>query len=219
MAFINNSDKILIADPRVNTTYGGPDSLKKLQPWVGVGDLAMDSAEPLTFKWGTVGFIGSGVHYYGLEIDFNCLSMEPGVEYTLLMDRRRNSESKGIKYPGRRKNKYYHEQHKDAVINNRLSEFPITMEKGQVFDLKSDKYFKIVTAGGATNLNGAKGLSHGKKITKGLQRNYCNLGFRIRTTTKDGQVSETGILGTIAMVVTNSYNSQDPSISFAQPIS
>lgn len=157
----------------------------------------------LSFNWGTetAEFEVLNGKYNLLGIDFQTLVMEEGATYTLLLDRQRSSEWLGNLHGlRRRRNKYNHEWPADALINGRTSEYPITMIKGQYFDINPEKYFRVnETTPGSWEFKGGTGNpGKNRRRTRASKVNFVNLAFRIRIE-KDGVIVETNTLGTVSM--------------------
>lgn len=218
MNIIPNGQKVLMVDERTNTTYGGSAALQAMQTWYTMGDLAMSASSPLSFTWTKEQVTDDIknevlVRTYLLGINFNNLVIEDGVNYTLLLDRYKPQESKNSS--GRKvKARFAHEELGKSITNGRLSEIPITSANGQFFDFNMPNYFKWPESPNDSH-NGGTGFS----IYRGKTRNawgyrFVNLGFRIRTE-KNGIITETGILGTIA--VNKRFLGGNFTISYARP--
>jgi hypothetical protein len=197
MNIIPNDQRILMVDNRANTTYGGSAALQAMQQWYVMGDLAISSSSPLSFTWTKKRFNNvtegtKSIGYYELGINFNNLVMEEGVKYTLLLDRYKPKKKSNLSGKEVR-TRYAHEPQLIASIKERFSEIVINSPTGQFFDFKPHKYF-------VSGIGNPTGFSPHRSKTIADKINFVNLGFRIRIE-KNGTITETGILGTIAMSV------------------
>lgn len=148
--------------------------------------------------------VGGDGKYYKLGIDFSNFTLSAGNTYTLLIDRWRNQEYKGLNSPVARVSKFYHEQPQDAIANGRLSEVPMTTSTIQYFDFNQDYYFcslsditspnEFPRVKGHTN----RGFNYNPSTTRGILR----LGIRIRIDNGVDTPIETDYLGFITMIGT-----------------
>jgi len=157
--------------------------------------------------------------YYKLGIDFNGLTLESGVEYTLLIDRWRYNEIKDT-YTGKvRAARYYHELPGQAIVNGRFSELPITSASGQYFDFIPKNYFSQGNVEGVNPpFRSGSGKAERRSKTLGQGILYVNLSFRLRIN-RGGVIIETDILGTINLAATRPGGeaSSTWTISYAYP--
>ena len=174
----------------------------------------------LNFNWTKEKIVASLLpipnKYYKLGIDFNGLTLEDGVEYTLLIDRWRYNEVKNSNTGAVRAARYYHEVPSQAVVNGRLSELPITSASGQYFDFIPKNYFSQGNNGplGQFKIGSGKGKSRSQSIAGGLL--FVNLSFRLRI--KRGNViTETDSLGTISLSALRNGGSSGWNFSYAYP--
>ena len=227
MNIVENQTRFIGISKEVNLVERKSESLNnQTQPFT-MGDLAMSSVSPLTFTWTKahrhqVVINERPINYFELGIDFNCLVMEEGATYTLLLDRHKPQESRNS-IGKLKKTRYAHETVADAVINERFSELPITSATGQFFDFTPYNYF-------FDGYQRPRGFSNRRGRTRGLGSNgeissinyitrFVNLGFRIRVE-KNGVTTETGILGTIAMCsqyLSNGGGGNQNTIAYARP--
>ena len=139
------------------------------------------------------------ISYYKLGIDFGELDFTQGNTYTLLIDRWRFAERKGLS-GDKRQGRFYHEKLADAIANQRQNEIVIT-SNFQFVDFNQDRYFKF-----DANLNPSN-TGMAKKGQSGQQKaSYLNLGFRLRIDNGVDAPVETGHIGYIQMIVESQNN-------------
>ena len=198
----NSFKSFKMADKKISQlTAAGPLTGAEVLPIVQNGNTVKVSAQDvantavsLSFNWSIPDRIYSARidgKYKPLQIIFNNLVLEPGVTYTLLIDRWRFNERKnGIVF---RESRFYHEA--DAPANGRQNEIVITSTT-QLFDFNQDFYFVAKDSGDFPNATG--------QCKRGLGRlgisATLKLGFRIKIDHPTKGVSETPILGSIVMI-------------------
>jgi hypothetical protein len=208
-----------MADKKISQlTAAGPLTGAEVLPIVQNGNTVKVSAQDvantavsLSFNWSIPDRIYSARidgTYKPLQIIFNNLVLEPGVTYTLLIDRWRFNELKNNKVapPVFRESRFYHEA--DALAQGRQNEIVITSTT-QLFDFNQDFYF-TPHPGSFPNATGqckrGLGPNGGSAILK--------LGFRIKIDHPTKGVSETPILGSIVMIGSNDGNADARAISY-----
>jgi hypothetical protein len=202
-----------LSDTLLGTQFDVDGNATKSFPIADIVNLTLNQntikAQPikLTFNWNkaNIGYTSapapSGIFqikYYTLGIDFNGLTLENGVEYTLLIDRWRYNEKKTtgslVTY---REARYYHEVPFSAISKGRFSELPITSANGQYFDFIQPNYF---TQGQHINgyFKSGSGKSENRSRSLSAALLYVNLSFRLRIN-RGGVITETDSLGTITL--------------------
>lgn len=134
------------------------------------------------------------ISYFKLGIDFGGLEFVEGTTYTLLIDRWRFAEKKGLS-GDKRQGRFYHEKPADAIGNQRLSEVEIT-SNFEFVDFNQDRYFKFDPTTLSPNNTG---MGY-KGRTKNYAASYLNLGFRLRIDNGVDAPIETDYIGYVQMV-------------------
>lgn len=181
-----------------------------------VQDIVLNGVN-LTFFWNKESKINSARingDYMPLGINFNNLTIEPGVTYTLLIDRWRRAEKKNPDEgpggsPQFRVGQFYHELNPSA--NGRQNEIQIT-STSQVFDFNQDFYFREPTQG----FPRATGYSTRSYVNGGsTQTCWMQLGFRIRIDDPIKGVYETPILSKVIMTAVSYDNGNYGAIGYS----
>ena len=134
------------------------------------------------------------ISYFKLGIDFGGLEFVEGTTYTLLIDRWRFAEWKGLS-GDKRQGRFYHEKPADAIVNQRLSEVEIT-SNFEFVDFNQDRYFRF----NAIDLSPTNTGMGGKGATTLGAASYLNLGFRLRIDNGVDAPIETDYIGYVQMV-------------------
>lgn len=134
------------------------------------------------------------ISYFKLGIDFGGLEFVEGTTYTLLIDRWRFAERKGLS-GDKRQGRFYHEKPADAIGNQRLSEVEIT-SNFEFVDFNQDRYFKF----DVNNLSPSNTGMAKKGQSGNYKASYLNLGFRLRIDNGVDAPIETDYIGYVQMV-------------------
>ena len=198
MAIIPNDEKFIGLSASVDTTERRSALINAQSQSYTMQYLKFDtSGDAVSFVISKDELVSNqpNISYFKLGIDFGGLEFVEGTTYTLLIDRWRFAERKGLS-GDKRQGRFYHEKPADAIGNQRLSEVEIT-SNFEFVDFNQDRYFKFDATNNLSPTNTGMG---GKGRTTNNAASYLNLGFRLRIDNGVDAPIETDYIGYVQMV-------------------
>jgi hypothetical protein len=209
MATIPSGSKFFSQAESVDTTYGGPASLKAESAWFTIEDIAssVTGVPTLDFTWSKDESYNSARiagTVYTLGISTNNLTLDPSKTYNLLIKRWRYAERVGFDEITEeeifRTAGYKHEKDADALLNNRANKIPIVTTDLTYYDFNQDFYFKEIIEG-ESGSESIYATGTGKKQAGGAQRiGWISLAFDLEITNEDDTKTVIENIGKLSMV-------------------